>query len=94
MENKDVYKIYTKIVDKFSAIAVAYENGLETEDKLKKNACSHIGTLTRLKEVDNLAVDDLIEEFTAIIKAEKTTLNTAIEKICDTLYTRIHSVKE
>lgn len=94
MNTKALNKVITKMVDKFTAVSVAYTNGLATEDQLKKNACSHIGILMRLKAVETLKVDHLIDGFVNIIKSESKNIEAPINKVCGDLYELIASTKE
>jgi hypothetical protein len=95
METKQVNKAVTKIVDKFATVYTQYENGLATEDQLKKNACSHIAVLTRLVEVDALAVDHIQAGFVEVIKAaDREVLDEAVDKVCTDLYALVRQTQD
>ena len=82
------------MVDRFTSVAVAYENGLATEEQLKKNACTQVAVLIRLKEAESLAVQHLIDGFTEVIKAEREQVEGAVNKVCADLYAKINETKE
>lgn len=94
MEPKQLQKVFEKMTDKFVSVTVGHTNGLATEDQVKKAACANIGTLTRIKNVENVKVDDLIEQFVAVIKAESKSMEAPINTVCSTLYKAINDCKE
>jgi hypothetical protein len=94
MEPKQLQKVFERMTDKFVSVTVGHTNGLTTEDNVKKAACSNIGTLTRIKNVENVKVDDLIDQFIAVIKAESKGMEAPINAVCTTLYKAINDCKE
>jgi|CXWL01.1.fsa_nt_gi predicted DNA-binding ribbon-helix-helix protein len=94
METKSLNKLLTKQVDKFAAVAVAYENGIATEVQLKKSACDQVAVFLRLKEAESLKVDNLIDSFTAVIKAERQNISSLVTVACTELYNKINETKE
>ena len=94
MDLKALNKLYTRISDKFASVAVAYENGIATEVQLKKSACDLVAVFLRLKEAETLKVDNLIESFTAVIKAERQHIADLVNKACSDLYSELNSTKE
>jgi len=95
METKQVNKAVTKIVDKFATVFTQYENGLATEDQLKKNACSQIAVLTRLVEVDALKVEHIRDGFIEVIKApEREDLEKLVDKVCTDLYALVRETQD
>jgi len=94
MEAKLINKTATKIVDKFATVYTQYENGLGTEDQLKKNACAQIAVLTRMREVEAVKVDHIIDNFVKVIKAEREELEKVVDTVCTDLYTLIQETND
>ena len=94
MDNKQVKKVFVRMVDKFVSISTQYDAGLATETQLKKCACDQLAVCLRLKEVETLRMDTLVNGWLDIIKADRDALEIPINKVCGELYTLINQAEE
>ena len=92
-DTKRLKRTLTQIVEKFVDASTQFENKLATEAQLKKSATKSIARLMTLKEVEGVAVDSLIEDFTAILRKEDDEIPEAINTVCGNLYTFINSIQ-
>jgi hypothetical protein len=93
-QGKKVEKILTQVVEKFTAAVVGWENDLKTLDQLKTNACNQIAKLKTLVEVENIAISELVDDFTEFLTTEKEELDAKINSICGKLYDWIKKTQD